>query len=109
MIIRIFAERIKKMRSTNEILETLKVFKPKAESEYGITVLGLFGSCARGQQHDGSDVDICFDGKTPTLITIAKMENELEELIGSPVQMIMLHDGLSKAFVNNIKKDVIYV
>ena len=62
------------MRSTSEILETLKAFKPKAESEYGITVLGLFGSCARGQQHEGSDVDICFDGKTPTLITIAKME-----------------------------------
>ena len=97
------------MKSTKEILYILKEYKPNAISKYGVTVLGLFGSCARGQQHEGSDVDICFDGKTPSLFTMARMENELEELMECPVQLTMLHDGMPDRLKNNIKRDAIYV
>ena len=75
------------MKSKEEILSILQAWKPEAQARYGVTVLGLFGSCARGQQHDGSDIDVCFDGGTPTLVTIARMETELEALTGSKVQI----------------------
>lgn len=97
------------MKSKEEILSILQAWKPEAQARYGVTVLGLFGSCARGQQHDGSDIDVCFDGGNPTLVTIARMETELEALTGSKVQMTMLHDGLSKRLRDNINRDVIYV
>lgn len=97
------------MRTRQEILDTLKAFKNEANSKYGVTKLGLFGSVARNQQHEGSDVDICFDGGSPTLLTIARMEIELENRIGAPVQLTMLHSGLSKSFLNNLNRDVIYV
>ena len=97
------------MRTRKEILETLKAFKEEANSKYGVTTLGLLGSFARNQQRDDSDVDVCFDGISPTLMTIAKMEIELEKRIGSPVQLTLLHSGLPKSFLNNINKDVIYV
>ena len=97
------------MRTRQEILDTLKAFKEEANSKYGVTKLGLFGSVARNQQHENSDVDVCFDGTTPTLMTIARMEIELEKRIGAPVQLTMLHNGLSKSFFKNLNRDVIYV
>lgn len=97
------------MKSTDEIQAILRTWKPEAQTKYGITTLGLFGSCARGQQHDGSDIDVCFDGGHPTLLTIAHMESELEALTGSKVQMTMIHDGLSDRIINNIKKDMIEI
>ena len=97
------------MRTREEILDTLKAFKAEAYSKYGVTKLGLFGSVARNQQHENSDVDVCFDGATPTLVTIARMEIELEKRIGAPVQLTMIHSGLSKSFLNNLNRDVIYV
>lgn len=110
MKIRNFAYKcLSEMKTTKEILNALKIFKLEVAPQYGITTLGLFGSVAREQQHEGSDVDVFFDGKTPTLQTIARMEMDLERRIGSPVQMTMLHDKLPENFLNNIKKDAIYV
>lgn len=97
------------MKSTDEILAILRTWKPEAQAKYGITTLGLFGSCARGQQHDCSDIDLCFDGGHPTLLTIAHMESELEILTGSKVQMTIIHDGLSERLKENIKKDMIEI
>ena len=97
------------MKTTNEIVEILKAYKPVAERKYGITRLGLFGSCARGEQHEGSDVDVCFDGQVPSLVTMARIEIELEQRIGLPIQITMLHDEMPKSFLNNIKRDAIYV
>ena len=97
------------MKSTEEILEALRIFKFEVAPKYGITTLGLFGSVAREQQREGSDVDVFFDGETPTLQTIARMEMDLERRIGAPVQMTMLHDKLPKNFLSNIRKDAIYV
>ena len=97
------------MRPKEEILKILQVWKVDAQTKYGVDSLGLFGSCARGQQHEGSNIDICFDGKTPSLLTIARMEIELENRLGCPVQMTMLHDGLPEGLKNAIKRDVIYV
>ena len=97
------------MKSTEEILKILQNWKPDAQTKYGLTRLGLFGSCARGQQREDSDVDVCFDGETPSLLTMARMEIELENRLGCPVQMTMLHDGLPEGLKNAIKRDVIYV
>ena len=45
------------MRSKEEILKILQSWKPDAQAKYGIAILGIFGSYARGQQHEGSDID----------------------------------------------------
>ena len=45
-----------KMKSKTEILNLLKQYKPKAQREYGLTRLGIFGSVARDEQTGDSDV-----------------------------------------------------
>ena len=49
------------MRTTSEYLNLLKQFKLNRAAAYGIKSLGLFGSAARGELHEGSDVDVLYD------------------------------------------------
>ena len=49
------------MKSTTEILELLRTYKAHSAAKYGVKRLGIFGSVARGEQTEHSDVDICYD------------------------------------------------
>ena len=97
------------MKQTAEIIDILRAYKPDAVVRYGINRLGLFGSVARGQHHEGSDIDVCFEGGNPTLLTIARMEIELEALTGSKVHVTVYHDGLPERMKERINEDVIWV
>ncbi len=37
------------MKTKSEILHLLSIYKPTAESKYGLTRIGIFGSVARGE------------------------------------------------------------
>lgn len=54
------------MKTTSEILNLLKSYKNIATSKYGLPKIGIFGSVARGEQTDESDVDVCYEGKAPS-------------------------------------------
>ena len=49
------------MKTKNEILHLLSLYKPTAQSKYGLTRLGIFGSVARDEHTEGSDVDVCYE------------------------------------------------
>lgn len=53
------------MQTTEEILTKLKDYKADKSEMYGIETLGLFGSVARGEQHENSDIDVCVRLKKP--------------------------------------------
>ena len=46
------------MMDTVEIVKILKKFKAESAHKYGIKSLGIFGSFARCQQNEASDLDI---------------------------------------------------
>ena len=48
------------MKTKEEIVSTLRSLKPKYASE-GFTILGLFGSYARNEATEKSDIDILYD------------------------------------------------
>ena len=53
------------MKSTAEILDLHRLYKAKFVSLYGFKRLGVFGSVARGEQTEQSDVDVCYEGQPP--------------------------------------------
>jgi uncharacterized protein len=58
--------------------------------EHGIRSLRLFGSAARNELRDDSDIDLLVDfepDRTPGLLGIAKLELELQELLGRDVDL----------------------
>ena len=61
------------MQSTQDIMTLLGGFLPYARDRYGITRLGVFGSVARGEQTEDSDVDVCYEGRALSLLTLKEV------------------------------------
>lgn len=58
-------------------------------NQHGVRVLGVFGSVARGEDRADSDVDLLVElPDNMGLFAIARVQNELEELLGTPVDLI---------------------
>ena len=97
------------MKSTSEILALLKTFKTKAFEKYGFTRLGIFGSTARGKQTENSDVDICYEGKAPSLLTLDRIQQELEELLGCSVDLVRMRENMNATLKKQIQNEGIYI
>lgn len=97
------------MKTTSEILELLREFKRTSGEKYGIEKLALFGSAARGEQHDGSDIDVCVKFRKTTFRIYMAMMEELENLFRAKVDLVTLHGNMRELFRKNIEHDAIYV
>jgi uncharacterized protein len=72
--------------------------------EHGIRSLRLFGSAARNELRHDSDIDLLVEfepGRTPGLLGIAKLELELQELVGRDVDLRTVGD-LSPYFRDDV-------
>ena len=97
------------MKSTSEYLSLLRQFKEANAEKYGIKRLGIFGSVARGEQKEGSDVDICVETETPSLFTLVHIKEELQKLFACEVDIIRLRDNMDSLLKRAINKDGLYV
>lgn len=87
----------------------LEQFKPHATEKYGLTRLGVFGSVARGEQQDESDIDICYEGDALSLMRIDMLQTELEALLGSKVDTVRVRPNMNPVLLNRIRKEGLYV
>lgn len=56
----------------------------------GLVNVRVFGSVARGQDHEGSDVDILASPRRPIgLLALARLENEASRAVGLPVDLVL--------------------
>ncbi len=46
------------MKSLEEIIRLLQEAKPELAARFGVQRLAVFGSCARGDQREESDIDV---------------------------------------------------
>ncbi len=70
--------------------ELKRIIEPIA-SKYAISVVYLFGSYARGEATESSDVDILIDRKGSTirgLFDLGALYNDLNEMLGKPVDLV---------------------
>jgi predicted nucleotidyltransferase len=87
----------------------LRQFVSEHGREYGILRIGIFGSVARDQQTERSDVDIYYEGPALGLKSLTGLPRALEDYLGVPVDVVRDHRGLNPAFRNRIMKEVVYV
>jgi predicted nucleotidyltransferase len=71
--------------------------------------LGVFGSVARGEQTEDSDVDICYEGRVPSLMTLDLIQSDLERRLGCRVDMVRIRKGMNAMLHKRIRKEGIYV
>ena len=97
-------------RSERErILGVLRSFKNSQGGKYGIERIALFGSCARGEQTVDSDVDILISIKKPSLFVLSEISVLLESVLKRKVDLVSEKSRSRQEFMDNIKKDLIYV
>jgi predicted nucleotidyltransferase len=97
------------MQTTQDYIRLLQDFKRNRAAEYGITRMGIFGSVARGEQKENSDVDVYYEGPSLGLKSLVRLPTELENFLGTHVDVVRKHNNLRPNFLHRIMKDIIYV
>ncbi|MFI3156998.1 MAG: nucleotidyltransferase family protein [Methylococcaceae bacterium] len=93
----------------NNALTLLRTIKPILAQQFGVTQLALFGSTARDEARDDSDVDILvsFDGPA-TSKRYFGVQFYLEDQLGCPVDLVT-EKALRPELRPFIEKEAIHV
>ena len=92
-----------------QIANKLKEIKPNLKSEFGIKRIGIFGSFAKGLQHNQSDIDIIVEFENPIgLIEFIKIQEYLSAVLDKSVDLLTF-DSIKPYMRDDILKEVKYV
>ncbi|MDA3946191.1 MAG: nucleotidyltransferase domain-containing protein [Helicobacteraceae bacterium] len=90
-----------------EILNYLKEHYEEFEARYEVEKIGLFGSYARDDATDDSDIDIYVKMK-PNMFGMIAIKDQIEEGLHKKVDIIREHKNMKPLFLEMINKDLIY-
>lgn len=92
-----------------EIKEKLNSQLPFLKDKYHVNKVGIFGSFARGEQEEGSDIDILVEFDSPVgFFDFIRLENFLSEKLNRKVDLVS-KKALKPAIKDDILKETIYV
>ncbi|MBL8188491.1 MAG: nucleotidyltransferase family protein [Acidobacteria bacterium] len=94
------------MIKTETILAKLNELKPLIAARYKAREIGLFGSFARGEQHEGSDIDLLVDFEdSADLFDMVGLSDYLEEALKQKVDVVpkrALREELREAILREV-------
>lgn len=97
------------MYSLEVILDKLKQKKPELEKRYAVSELGVFGSFARGDQQQTSDIDILVDFSSRIDgFQYIRMAHELEDLFEQKIDVVS-RKGIKSKYLPFVEKSLIHV
>lgn len=96
------------MKTRDEVIIILTTVKPELEKRFKIKRMALFGSYARGEQRETSDVDILVEVDPSIGLKFVTLADEIEKTLGLPVELVS-HRAVSHRNMAFIEKDLIYV
>lgn len=97
------------MKPTSEYISILKDYMTRNAAKYGIIRMGIFGSVARGEQKEDSDVDICLETSKPNMFALVHIKEDLQALFGCNVDIVRLREHMDALLRSRIEKEGIYV
>ncbi len=91
-----------------DILKILHLYKKEVANEYKILKLGIFGSVARGEANEESDVDIVIRISEPDFFMLAGIKNDLEDRLKKSVDIITYTDSMNSFLRKRIDHEAVY-
>ena len=77
------------MTAFEELTNTLHGHLEELRRDYAVAEIGIFGSFVRGDQREGSDVDLLVDFSRPVgFVAFLRLENRLREILGREVDLV---------------------
>lgn len=96
------------MNKKQAYISLLKEAIPYIRKEFGVKQLMLFGSVARNEDKEDSDIDIFVD-MPPKAFKFVELQYFLQELLGNAVDLVRNHSHLDPFLSNEIKRDGIAI
>lgn len=96
------------MITSKDCIRKIIPYKDEIISKYGVRSMHIFGSVARGEQSESSDVDVCVDMK-PNLLKRSGLKQYLEQILGCNVDVLRMHPNMDRLLKNQIDHDRILV
>ncbi len=96
------------MKELKDIKETIGKNRKILEEKYKVKDLAIFGSYARGEQTEESDLDLLVEFKEPVGFLFIHFADYLEELLGVKVDLIT-PDAIKPNRRKYIMQDLVYV
>ena len=99
-----------KMKTVDEIIKILKTQEELLRERYGVVKIGIFGSFARDEQTEVSDVDILVEFEKPIGLRFFELADYLEEIFGVKVDLFTPNALKQKPLLwKSVEEDLIYV
>ena len=99
------------MKTLVEIKKILQEQKPRLAEEFGVKVIGVFGSYIRSEQRSDSVIDILIElERSPriSLIGLVELEYYLSDLFGLKADLV-IKKNLKKRIGEHILREVIQI
>ncbi len=93
----------------DDIIITLRRFMKMNKDRYEIMRIGIFGSAARDDMNEQSDIDVVVELGKPDLFYLIGIKQDLEEKFHQPVDIVRYRDEMNAFLKRRIDKEVIYV
>ena len=95
------------MRTLDQLIGQLRKMQPDLRRRYPIREIGVFGSYVRGDQTEGSDLDIVVDlGEGIGLIELAGLQQDLSDALGIRVDLV-IKDALKRRIGRQILSEAV--
>ena len=91
--------------NTQELLSLLRSYQPRWADRFHLQRIGLFGSVARGDATDESDVDVWVELEPLIPFATVHLKRELEALLHRPVDLVRLRERMNPALRQEILRD----
>lgn len=96
------------MKTKDNILDILAKNKESLYSKYPIESLAIFGSVARDESNDESDVDVLVEFSDNIGIRFIDLAEEIESLLNRHVDLVS-KNAVKPKYYETIKNEIIYV
>ena len=92
-----------------EIKKTVNNQREDLRNTYNVADIGIFGSVARGENNEASDIDVLVRFVKPVgMFTFIKLENHLSQLFGKKVDLVTQR-ALKPAMKDDVLAQTVYV
>lgn len=96
------------MHTLESIIKKLQQHKPELQKKYPVSRLGVFGSYARGEATNESDIDIAVEISETMGLNFVVMADEIEDLFGIKTDVVPMR-SIKPNYLVNVEKDIVYV
>jgi uncharacterized protein len=93
------------MLTKEKVIELLRAKHPLLATKFGVSKIGLFGSFAKGQPDETSDIDIVVEFDRPIGFQFIELVGYLENLLGRKVD-VLTPAGIQGIRIERIAKSI---